>query len=278
MLVREGQLSQFCRDTMTSMSSPKPHYSTQDAEDPQRLDSVELSGLRPRFMEAFELLRRARLYALDSGRDAWDFAVEASALRRCGLTATDFRWMACKGYVLHGRETTEPGAGRRRFSVDAGLTFGKRSCFVITDEGLEFADSLSPMSAAAGDMKLLTQHDEVRTPEETVLPATPARPQWDCDSRELRYQGRLIKQFKVPSPNQEIVIMAFEEESWPTCITDPLPPRGDCDPKQRLHDTIRSLNRNQKNRLLRFKGNGTGQGVLWEPIRPAAGVTAKRPR
>ena len=38
--------------------------------------------------------------------------------------------------------------------------------------------------------------------------------------------------------------------------------------KRRLHDTIRSLNRNQKEGRLRFKGDGTGEGIVWEGAPP----------
>ena len=60
--------------------------------------------------------------------------------------------------------------------------------------------------------------------------------------------------------------MAFEEDGWPARIDDPLPPAKKIDAKQRLHDTIKNLNRNQKQRLIRFMGDGTGQGVRWKPI------------
>jgi hypothetical protein len=76
----------------------------------------------------------------------------------------------------------------------------------------------------------------------------------------------LVKQFKLPSPNQEMILMALEEEHWPVRIDDPLPPSKKLDAKQRLHDTIKNLNRNQKQRLIRFMGDGTGQGVRWEWI------------
>ena len=75
-----------------------------------------------------------------------------------------------------------------------------------------------------------------------------------------------MKQYRVPAPNQEAVLSAFLEEGWPRRIDDPLPPKGDVAPKTRLHDTIKWLNRNQQERLLRFLGDGTGQGVLWELI------------
>jgi len=36
------------------------------------------------------------------------------------------------------------------------------------------------------------------------------------------------------------------------------------DSKRRLHDTINSLNRNQKQSLIRFLGDGKGEGIRWE--------------
>ena len=80
----------------------------------------------------------------------------------------------------------------------------------------------------------------------------------------------VVKQFKVPALNQERILAAFEEEGWPVHIDDPLPPHPEQDPKRRLHDTINSLNRNQKNPLIRFLGNGNGQGIRWELSRRGA--------
>ncbi len=60
--------------------------------------------------------------------------------------------------------------------------------------------------------------------------------------------------------------MAFEEEGWPHRIYDPLPPKGETNPKIRLHETIKWLNRNRENPLLRFLGDGTGEGLCWEPV------------
>jgi hypothetical protein len=65
---------------------------------------------------------------------------------------------------------------------------------------------------------------------------------------------------------QEAILMAFEEENWPPRIDDPLPVHPDMLPKRRLHDTIKSLNRNQKRPLIRFMGDGTGEGVRWESL------------
>src|SRR4029079_19770564 len=89
-------------------------------------------------------------------------------------------------------------------------------------------------------------------------------PEWNASRRELRYQGQVIKHYRVPAENQELILSAFQEEGWPHCIDDPLPQDGEVDPKQRLQATIKSLNRNQLVRLIRFHGNGNGSQVYWE--------------
>jgi hypothetical protein len=93
-------------------------------------------------------------------------------------------------------------------------------------------------------------------------------PTWDPHRQQLRLGDKIVKEFKLPAPNQELILMAFEEEGWPVRIDDPLPPHSDQDPKQRLHSTLNALNRHQKNRLLRFCGDGRGQGIRWEVLPP----------
>ena len=92
------------------------------------------------------------------------------------------------------------------------------------------------------------------------------KPEWDCGHRELRYKGRIVKRFRVPAVNQIAVLEAFQEDGWPEFIDDPIPPAEGQDPKQRLNVTIKSLNRNQVNRLIRFHGNGDGVQVYWEAV------------
>jgi hypothetical protein len=72
----------------------------------------------------------------------------------------------------------------------------------------------------------------------------------------------------VPAPNQELILGCFEEEGWPPRIDDPLPPHPELAAKRRLHATITTLNRHHKHRLLRFLGDGSGEGVRWELLCP----------
>ncbi len=91
-----------------------------------------------------------------------------------------------------------------------------------------------------------------------------ARPRWDRATRVLSLGSSVVKRFRMRARNQETIVAAFEEEGWPHRIDDPLPPREDLEPKYRLHFTIQSLNEGQPVHLIRFFGDGTGEGVCWE--------------
>ncbi len=215
------------------------------------------------------LLLQAYEYAVDVDHDLWDFAVELTELRRVGLTKTDCRWLICKGWAELARELAPRPGGSRRFRREMGLAFSNRDCLVLSSKGVNVV------------RRQVRQRGTQLLGSDAALRATwtsrPA-PRWDRHRRQLRVGGKLTKQFKLPSPNQERVLMAFEEESWPPRIDDPLPPSKKIDAKQRLHDTIKNLNRNQKHRLIRFMGDGTGQGVRWEFEEEAVAAAEAMPR
>jgi hypothetical protein len=91
-------------------------------------------------------------------------------------------------------------------------------------------------------------------------------PHWDREHRVLTVAGQVIKRYRRLSPNQEAVLQAFEEQGWPNRIDDPIPFNSAIPPKLRLHDTIRWLNLKHECRLIRFLGDGTGEGVCWRLI------------
>ncbi|HEV3256790.1 MAG TPA: hypothetical protein VG013_07925 [Gemmataceae bacterium] len=92
------------------------------------------------------------------------------------------------------------------------------------------------------------------------------RPRWDGERRELWVGKFLVKGFRRPAPNQEAILAAFEELGWPARIDDPITGEHGRDPRQRLHEAIKSLNRNQMHRLIHFEGDGTGEGIRWTLI------------
>ena len=94
-------------------------------------------------------------------------------------------------------------------------------------------------------------------------PQVALKPQWDSGRRELSLGGRTVKHFLVPARNQELILSVFQEEGWPERIDDPLTPHQDIDPKTRRNDVIYRLNHKQCKCLIRFRANGTGDGVYW---------------
>ena len=201
-------------------------------------------------------LAEAYQYAYDAGCDVWDFAIELPNLLACGLTRSDLRWLVSKGYVEHACEITEARDAHRQFRPVMNLSFTDRTCFVLTPAGV----------AATSEEGLLPSLPRPILPD--APPISPAaekseHPTWDADRRILRLGDCVVKHFRLPSPNQELILAAFEEEGWPPWIADPLPPKEEQCPKRRLNDTIKSLNRNQQNQLLVFHGDGKGEGIVW---------------
>jgi len=203
----------------------------------------------------------------------WDFAVEIRSLHASGLTRSDLRWLVCKGYVSHRVELRRPDEDEREFREAGELKFHKRSCFVLTPAGATFADEQDARSASDGRPVRSPGHAQDGDGHSNGLV-----PVWDPASHALRVGGQLVKQFKLPSPNQETILTAFQEEGWPEQIDDPLPPKPDLDSRDRLHNTIKALNRNQKRRLLQIKGDGTGQGVMWEVIQVGRAKPKPKPK
>ncbi len=88
------------------------------------------------------------------------------------------------------------------------------------------------------------------------------KPVWDNNLLELRVGNVIVKKFKWPAAVQFAVLEKFEELGWPNRISNPLPEKPNCCPKRRLHDAIKCLNQRMENDLIRFRGDGTGNGVL----------------
>jgi hypothetical protein len=89
-------------------------------------------------------------------------------------------------------------------------------------------------------------------------------PAYDSANRVFVWGQHLLKQFRQPAHNQEAILLAAEEMSWPFWFDDPLPKAPGMNPKVRLHDTIKWLNQRQAKSLIHFKGDGTGTRLGWE--------------
>jgi hypothetical protein len=221
------------------MRAPSPSPSSFLARE-ERQDRIGL---------ALVLLLDAWEAAFDLGLPAEDFAVEVREFQSLGLTATDLRWLVARGYADHLREDETDDRAGRSFLAPPGLALGGSSCFVLTAAGRQLAAEQQALQEAG--------------PFSTG-PAAPV-PRWDGERRQLLWGDCLVKRFRVPAACQELILASLEEQGWPGRIDDPLPCRRDVHPRDRLREAIKALNRNQIRRLLCFRGDGTGQGILWGP-------------
>jgi len=144
----------------------------------------------------------------------------------------------------------------------------RRASAEVIKQWLDLEEAEDPFEQIGGLSVFLPSTDwqsEAETMEEVgEKPMIPAMPHWDDSTRRLTFGGQLIKDFKQNSPNQVAILRAFQEEGWPPKIYDPLPPIPGIVSTRRLSDTILALNKSHKiNDVLRFHGDGTGQGITW---------------
>ena len=218
--------------------------------------SDKLKAALAALLEAFD-------YAEDTGSDCWDFAVAIRRLRELGLSETDLRWLVKRRFVEHAREVTVQGDDGRQFRPTGNLTFTRRTCFVLTEIGVLRARSIADCRRPTSNVVQIDASENGRIVMDPTV-------DWHADARKLCVNGQIVKRFKWPAANQEAVLNAFQEEGWPERIDDPLPPQPEQDPKRRLADTIKCLNRKQVNQLIHFHGDGTGEGIFWELVEQTA--------
>jgi hypothetical protein len=203
---------------------------------------------------ALQMLRCSNAYAEDVGEDIWQFATEIGQLRKIGLTDSAIRWMLCRGDILHADEVTKIGDCRRSFRALGIFTLTPTTCFVAKQ-----ANSSGAQFPNFGGQIVIDSSHRFETAETQKL-----TPFWDDIRHELLLGDLVVKRFKHKSRNQEAILATFQEDGWPYKVYDPLSPIVDCDPKRRLNDTIKGLNHHQENSLIRFRGDGTGEAVIWE--------------
>tara|TARA_R110002095_G_scaffold179193_3_gene156569 strand:- start:28519 stop:29256 length:738 start_codon:yes stop_codon:yes gene_type:complete len=211
---------------------------------------------RQSVLQALTALSQSLQYAHDSGVDVWQFAIEHEVLREMGLTVSDIRWLIHKKFVIHRKEITAPGDPTRSFSRLSVTSITQDAAYVLTESGIKITQRLMNEEIAPPD---LSSRELVSRP----LPSGNRNcPTWSADHRELWYEERLVKRFRVPAQNQVLVLTVFEEESWPEFIDDPLPSDPKIDPRRRLQATVKSLNRCQAEGRIRFHTCG-GDKIFW---------------
>jgi hypothetical protein len=208
------------------------------------------------FLMSYCQLLVARLEALEQEVDPRARPVPWSAFPDSAVGSEVLFWMLYQGHVEHFRWlATSPDNGPVAASV-LTLCLSETSAFVLTEVGEAFAvafleNALVPCEegafAAAWDSLLLGR----------------LLPHYRSDRRLFLWGHHVLKHFRQPAQNQELVLRAAEELGWPSWFDDPLPRGGTRNSKVRLHDTIKDLNRRQEPYLIHFMGDGTGTRIGW---------------
>ncbi|MEX2113733.1 MAG: hypothetical protein WD845_11140 [Pirellulales bacterium] len=226
---------------------------------------------------ALAILLEGLGYAEDLKTESWEFAVELSSLRRLRLSNNDLRWLLARGMIEHAVEVAGNGGSGRTFRKRARAVFGKRSCFILTGAGATLARELRGATDSIARTIAIALPQNGISPSVDSADAAPAdrwasghasggstpTPRWDRDRHELRFGLQLVKRFTLPSPDQESVLAAFEEQHWPARIDDPWLSARSASEQARLLATIQRLNQGQRLSLIRFGCDG-GRSVLWQ--------------
>lgn len=226
------------------------------------LDEFSQKKIR-KFAPFLNVLCEASEYANDLASPLWEFGLRLENARTMGLNDNDLRWMVKKDWIAYRCSNGGP-------SPEDELTyFGPQTRFVIARKGMELGgvqnDGVQNDSVQKDGGQFFQNADLDVSPIDVGEVVTPF---WDDKRRELSVEGEVVKQFRWPAPNQETILSVFSEENWPARIEDPLSQGQGLEPKRRLSDTIKCLNRNQRINLIRFRGDGTGEGVFWEFLDP----------
>lgn len=92
------------------------------------------------------------------------------------------------------------------------------------------------------------------------------RPRWDEMKATLFWGDVPIRVFSHhPAKNQRDIIEAFHREDWNHTVPTPFKDNNGSDAKK-LNLAIYHLNHSLLKKAIRFRGDGTGDGVMWEPV------------
>lgn len=214
---------------------------------------------RELLVTALEEFSKAIDYADACGQPREEFAFNTVQLRQVGLNEHEVRFLFHLGLIEPVEEVETRGL--KRVFKAAGQLYGARVCYFLTDSGVQIANLIvngtqQPKSESLPQQQAKT--DPVSFTREPV-----GAPKWDVRSRTLSVANVVVKTFRFSAQNQVAILNAFEEENWSPTVYDPLTPSDGVEPKRRLHDTIKCLNKRHVNKVIRFSGDGTGQGVCW---------------
>jgi hypothetical protein len=208
------------------------------------------------FLMAYCQLLVARLEALEQDVDPRTRPVPWSHFPDSPEGRESLFWMMYQGHVEQFRQVADaPDDDPVPVSV-LTLCHSETSAFALTEAGAAFAVDFVEGALVPSD-------DETFEAAWNSLLLRRLIPHYRSDKRLFLWGQQVLKHFRQPARNQELLLCTAEELCWPYWFDDPLPRRGNCNPKVRLHDTIKDLNRRQEPYLIHFMGDGTGTRIGW---------------
>jgi hypothetical protein len=206
-------------------------------------------------------------------RSKWEFACGLPYLRELGLTDEVLRDLMVGGYLEKRQERIPPTGTRAWPAANEPPASLVPPLIALTHAGA----ALAWQSVCGGRAESLLRPDRERTREDGPPPAVPV---WKAAVRELWFAGRAVKRYHRAAPNQERILVTFQELKWRDRIDDPLPKEAGMPAPERLRETVKSLNRGVERGTLLFRAEADGQGVCWAPlafgpVRPLASVNSR---
>jgi len=198
-------------------------------------DERRIGAIPRRIRAALPLLLEAIDYAVQTGSDIWEFAVEISSLDALGLFPNDYRWLVRSGMVEQRHEVTLESDDGRAFQSVGDIAFSENSCFVLTETGIVLARNKMGLGSPNACAMIADENRQLNCDHSKsgMVDISLAKPNWDSQRRVLLFNGIVVKHFKWAAENQEAILFALEEEEWPQRIDDPLRPIKGQDPKRR---------------------------------------------
>jgi hypothetical protein len=210
------------------------------------------------FIIAYINLLLAYWEYIDSRHSPSEKAITLGTFRQSRIDQDILLWMLFRGHVQHLKATCPAKAKHRSPPKPAeSVILTDQSCFALNARGAAFADAFLVDA-------LLPQFEGAFEDAWHRLAVGLLLPTFQRDDRFLAWGEHIIKQFRQPALNQELILISAEELEWPEWFDDPLPRQNGKNPKVVLHDTIKDLNRRQTESLVHFKGDGSGRRIGWQ--------------
>ena len=208
------------------------------------------------FILAYLRLVAARWQAEDSELSPSEHPVAWKSLQAEGVGEPILRWMIYQAHVEHLRLTSLRALGSLRFESVSTLCLLHDSHFALTQRGEEFADHF--LAHVIASREISCEHDWGQLLLGRLVP------EYDPSTRMFSWGWHVLKHFRQPSHNQEVILCTADELDWIPWFDSPLPLRSDRNPKTCLNYSIKALNRHQSPYLIHFQGDGTGTRIGWE--------------